>query len=135
MEYGGKKMNIDKDTVVRGVFSFQTCKTGRGKTRYLAKVTGKIGDDVVSCQYFGDWDGQFPANMAVVNAHGFRDPETGLIRSVTGSLDGEVTVPAGAVVIEKPGTVAGVTLRQIDLTDPDGFIVKETNRKFTACTL
>jgi len=128
-------MEIEKDTVVKGTFSFQTCKTGRGKTRYLAKVVGKLGENVVSVQYFGDWDGQLPANLALVNAHGYRDPETGLIRSVTGSLEAEVAVAAGTPVVEKPGQVAGVVLRQVDLADPDGFVVKETDRKFAACTL
>lgn len=121
---------------LEGSFSFQTCKTGKGKTRYLAKVVGKDETGkILSAQYFGDWDGQFPANMALVNSHGFRDPETGLIRSVTGSLKGSVTFADDLPVTEKPGNVAGVTLRQVDLPDPDAFVVEATNRNFTACTL
>ena len=120
---------------LEGSFSFQTCKTGKGKTRYLAKIIGNLDGKIISAQYFGDWDGQFPQNMELVNSHGYRDPETGLIRSVTGSLKGSVTFADDLPITEKPGSVAGVTLRQIDLPDPDGFIVEATNRTFTACTL
>jgi len=120
---------------IEGSFSFQTCKTGRGKTRYLAKIVGNLDGKTVSAQFFGDWDGQLPANLALVNECGYRDPETGLIRSVTGALKGSVEFADDLPVVEKPGSVAGVTLRQIDLPDPDGFKLEKTTRTFAACTL
>ena len=122
----------DKVQTVSGPFSFFTCKTGRGKDRYCVKVSGSITTDkgeVIPCtvQAFEDWDGRLPANLAAIVGNTFTDPETGLHRSVKGSLKGSVKVPANTPIAETQGSV--VTFHQVT-ADVDAFTCEKTATKF-----
>ena len=117
---------------VTGAFSFFTCKTGRGRDRYCVKVSGTITADdgkqyPVTVQAFDDWDGKLPANLSAVIGNTYTDPETGLHRSVKGSIEGTVKVPAGTPVTETAGSV--VVFHRCDLP-VDAFALKTTDRKF-----
>ena len=117
---------------VSGTFSFFTCKTGRGRDRYCIKVNGTIvADDgkviPVTVQCFDDWDGKLPVNLAAVVGNTYTDPETGLHRSVKGSLKGTVRVPAGTPIAERQGSV--VTFYQCD-APIDAFTCEKTATKF-----
>ena len=117
---------------VTGPFSFFTCKTGRGRDRYCVKVSGTITADdgkqyPVTVQAFDDWDGRLPANLSAVIGNTYTDPETGLHRSVKGSLKGTVKVPADTPIAERQGNV--VTFYQVD-TDVEAFTCEKTNMKF-----
>ena len=117
---------------VNGAFSFFTCKTGRGKDRYCIKVSGNIiADDgkpyPCTVQAFEDWDGKLPANLAAICGNAYTDPETGLHRSVKGSLEGSVWVPAGTPIAERRGSV--VTFYQCN-APIDAFICEKTATKF-----
>ena len=122
----------NEDQVVNGAFTFFTCKTGRGRDRYCVKVSGTIiADDgkqyPVTVQAFDAWDGRLPTNLAEVIGNTYTDPETGLHRSVQGSLEGSVWVPAGTPIAERQGSV--VTFYQVD-APIDAIICKNTNVKF-----
>ena len=122
----------NKIQTVTGPFSFFTCKTGRGRDRYCIKVSGTIiADDgkqyPVTVQSFEDWDGKLPANLSAVIGNTYTDPETGLHRSVKGSLEGSVWVPAGTPIHE----VQGNTVVFYQCNAPiNAFICKKTNAKF-----
>ena len=126
-------MNTNNTTqTVTGPFSFFTCKTGRGRDRYCVKVSGNINTDEdkvipVTVQAFEDWDGRLPTNLAAIVGNTYTDPETGLHRSVKGSIKGTVKVPAGTPVTETAGSV--VVFHQCDLP-VDAFALKTTDRKF-----
>ena len=122
----------DKVQTVSGPFSFFTCKTGRGKDRYCVKVSGSITTDddkviPVTIQAFEDWDGKLPAALSAIVGNTYTDPETGLHRSVKGSLKGTVKVPAGTPITEKQGTVT--VFYQLDASI-DAFVCEKTNQKF-----
>ena len=117
---------------VTGPFSFFTCKTGRGKDRYCVKVSGSITTDddkviPVTIQAFEDWDGKLPAALSAIVGNTYTDPETGLHRSVKGSLKGTVHVPAGTPIAERQGSV--VTFYQCDV-GVDAFTCEKTGVKF-----
>ena len=114
------------------MFQFFTCKTGRGRDRYCVKVTGNITTDdgkviPATVQCFDDWDGKLPANLAAIVGNTYTDPETGLHRSVKGSLKGTVRVPAGTPIAEKQGSVT--VFYQLDASI-DAFVCEKTNQKF-----
>ena len=116
------------------MFQFFTCKTGRGRDRYCVKVQGMItADDGKSypctVQAFDDWDGRLPTNLSAIINNTYTDPETGLHRSVKGSLKGTVHVPAGTPIAERQGSV--VTFYQCD-APIDAFTCEKTNVKFVA---
>ena len=118
--------------IVSGAFQFFTCKTGRGKDRYCVKVSGLVTADdgksyPVTVQAFEDWDGRLPANLAAIVGNTYTDPETGLHRSVKGSLKGTVHVLAGTPIAERQGSV--VTFYQCD-APIDAFTCEKTNVKF-----
>ena len=122
----------NKVQIVTGSFQFFTCKTGRGKDRYCIKVSGNITTDEdkvipVTIQAFEDWDGRLPANLAAIVGNTYTDPETGLHRSVKGSLKGAVKVPAGTPIAERQGSV--VTFYQCDAS-VDAFTCEKTSTKF-----
>ena len=122
----------DKVQTVSGPFSFFTCKTGRGKDRYCVKVQGMIvADDGKSypatIQAFDDWDGKLPAALSAIIGNTYTDPETGLHRSVKGSLKGTVHVPANTPIHEVQGNVT--TFYQCDV-GVDAFVCEKTNAKF-----
>ena len=117
---------------VNGSFQFFTCKTGRGRDRYCVKVTGNITTDddkviPVTIQAFEDWDGKLPAALSAIVGNTYTDPETGLHRSVKGSLKGTVRVPAGTPIAERQGSV--VTFYQCD-APIDAFTCEKTATKF-----
>ena len=117
---------------VTGPFSFFTCKTGRGRDRYCVKVSGTITADdgkpyPCTVQAFDDWDGKLPTNLAAIVGNTYTDPETGLHRSVKGSLKGSVRVPAETPIAERQGSV--VTFYQCD-ADIEAFACEKTNVKF-----
>lgn len=117
---------------VTGPFSFFTCKTGRGKDRYCVKVSGTITADdgkqyPVTIQAFDDWDGKLPAALSAIIGNTYTDPETGLHRSVKGSLKGSVKVPADTPIAERQGSV--VTFYQCD-AQIDAFTCEKTSTKF-----
>ena len=126
---------VAEDVVLKGDARWFTCKTGTGRDRYCVKVTGKAkvtdasGEHEVTltAQSFEDWDGKLPANLAAICGNAYTDPETGLHRSVKGSIEGTVKVPAGTPVTETQGSV--VTFYQADLP-VDAFTLKTTDRKF-----
>ena len=126
-------MNTENEIqTVNGAFSFFTCKTGRGRDRYCVKVSGTITADdgkqyPVTVQAFDDWDGKLPANLSAVIGNTYTDPETGLHRSVKGSLKGTVHVPAGTPIAERQGSV--VTFYQCD-ADIEAFTCEKTGVKF-----
>ena len=128
-------ITVAEDVVLKGDARWFTCRTGTGRDRYCVKVTGKAvvkdasgGREVVlTAQAFEDWDGKLPANLAAVCGNAYTDPETGLHRSVKGSIEGTVKVPAGTPVTETAGSV--VTFHQVDLP-VDAFTLKTTDRKF-----
>ena len=118
--------------IVNGTFQFFTCKTGRGRDRYCVKVSGSITTDKgevipATVQAFDDWDGKLPAALAAIVGNTYTDPETGLHRSVKGSLKGSVEVPAGTPIHEVQGNVT--TFYQCDV-DVNAFICEKTNVKF-----
>ena len=117
---------------VTGPFSFFTCKTGRGRDRYCVKVSGTVTADdgkqyPVTVQAFDDWDGRLPANLSAVIGNTYTDPETGLHRSVKGSLKGTVHVQAGTPIAERQGSV--VTFYQCD-APIDAFTCEKTGVRF-----
>lgn len=126
---------VAKDVVLKGDARWFTCRTGTGRDRYCVKVTGKAvvkdaSDErevVLTAQSFEDWDGRLPQNLAAVCGNAYTDPETGLHRSVKGSIEGTVKVPAGTHVTETQGSVT--VFYQADLP-VDAFALKTTNRKF-----
>ena len=126
---------VAKDVVLKGDARWFTCRTGTGRDRYCVKVTGKAvvkdasgeREVVLTAQSFEDWDGKLPANLAAVCGNAYTDPETGLHRSVKGSIEGTVKVPAGTPVTETAGSV--VVFHQRDLP-VDAFALKTTDRKF-----
>ena len=128
-------ITVAKDVVLKGDARWFTCRTGTGKDRYCVKVTGKAvvkdasgeREVVLTAQAFEDWDGKLPANLAAVCGNAYTDPETGLHRSVKGSIEGTVHVQAGTPVAETAGSV--VTFHQCDLP-VDAFTLKTTDRKF-----
>ena len=125
------KTSNDVQTVT-GSFSFFTCKTGRGRDRYCIKVSGTIiADDgksyPVTVQAFDDWDGKLPASLSAIVGNTYTDPETGLHRSVKGSLKGTVHVQAGTPIAERQGSV--VTFYQCD-APVDAFTCEKTDVKF-----
>jgi hypothetical protein len=122
----------NKIQTVTGSFQFFTCKTGRGRDRYCVKVSGMVTADdgkqyPCTVQAFDDWDGKLPAALSAIVGNTYTDPETGLHRSVKGSLKGTVKVPAGTPIAEKQGTVT--TFHQIDVS-VDAFTCEKTNQKF-----
>ena len=117
---------------VNGSFQFFTCKTGRGRDRYCIKVTGNITTDdgkviPVTVQAFDDWDGKLPAALSAIIGNTYTDPETGLHRSVKGSLKGTVRVPAGTPIAERQGSVT--VFYQLDASI-DAFTCEKTGVKF-----
>lgn len=120
-----------------GEFSFLTAKTGTGRKRYCAKVTGMLDGKVTSVSYWGNWDGQLPDNLALVNDCATRDEDTGLIRSVTGSMTGTVTFPADLTVQTVKSTRPGsdVEFHNIFVDSPACFKVTKTANKFVPCTI
>ena len=128
-------ITVAKDVVLKGDARWFTCRTGTGRDRYCVKVTGKAvvkdvdgeREVVLTAQAFEDWDGKLPQNLAAVCGNAYTDPETGLHRSVKGSIEGTVKVPAGTPVTETAGSV--VTFHQCDLP-VDAFALKTTDRKF-----
>ena len=117
---------------VSGAFQFFTCKTGHGRDRFCVKVSGNITTDEgkvipITVQSFEDWDGKLPANLAAIVRNTFTDPETGLHRSVKGSLKGTVKVPAGTPIAERQGSI--VTFYQCD-APIDAFTCERTATKF-----
>ena len=122
----------NEDQVVNGAFTFFTCKTGRGRDRYCVKVSGTITADdgksyPVTVQSFEDWDGKLPEALSAIVGNTYTDPETGLHRSVKGSLEGSVWVPANTPIHEVQGNT--VVFYQVDVPI-DTFICKKTNAKF-----
>ena len=128
-------ITVAKDVVLKGDARWFTCRTGTGRDRYCVKVTGKATvkdmdgerEVVLTAQCFEDWDGKLPQNLAAVCGNAYTDPETGLHRSVKGSIEGVVKVPAGTPVTETAGSV--VTFYQVDVP-VDAFALKTTDRKF-----
>ena len=128
-------ITVAEDVVLKGDARWFTCRTGTGRDRYCVKVTGKAvvkdasGERgvVLTAQAFEDWDGKLPANLAAVCGNAYTDPETGLHRSVKGSIKGTVKVPAGTPVTETAGNVE--IFHQCDLP-VDAFTLKTTDRKF-----
>ena len=129
-------MKIDNDIVLNGPFSFQTVKTSKGKVRFVASVTSRGTDGKITrASVFGDWDGYLPENFKLVNEAGYRDAETGLIRSVSGALKGKVTIPAGSELVEKTIGSENVVIHEVELASPFGIEVEKTNQEFVQCTL
>ena len=128
-------ITVAKGVVLKGDARWFTCRTGTGRDRYCVKVTGKAvvkdasgeREVVLTAQAFEDWDGKLPQNLAAVCGNAYTDPETGLHRSVKGSIEGVVKVPARAPVTETAGSV--VTFYQVDVP-VDAFALKTTDRKF-----
>lgn len=126
---------VARDVTLKGDARWFTCRTGTGRDRYCVRVTGKAQitdasgerEVVLTAQSFEDWDGRLPTNLAAVVGNSYTDPETGLHRSVKGSIEGTVKVPAGTHVTETQGSV--VTFHQCDLP-VDAFALKTTDRKF-----
>ena len=117
--------------IVSGTFSFFTCKTGRGRDRYCVKVSGNITTDEdkvipVTVQGFEDWDGRLPAALSAIIGNTFTDPETGLHRSVKGSLKGSVEVNAGTPIHEVQGNIT--TFYHLDASI-EAIISETTNAK------
>lgn len=122
----------NKVQTVSGAFSFFTCKTGRGRDRYCVKVNGTIAASdgksyPITVQAFDDWDGKLPANLAAIVGNTYTDPETGLHRSVKGSLRGVAHVPADTPIHEVQGNT--VVFYQCDV-DVNAFVCEKTNAKF-----
>lgn len=128
-------ITVAEDVVLKGDARWFTCRTGTGRDRYCVKVTGKAvvkdaggeREVALTAQAFEDWDGKLPQNLAAVCGNSYTDPETGLHRSVKGSIEGTVKVPAGTHVTETAGSV--VTFYQVDVP-VDAFTLKTTDRKF-----
>ena len=123
---------VNEDQVVNGAFTFFTCKTGRGKDRYCVKVNGMITADdgkpyPITVQCFEDWDGKLPEALSAIIGNTYTDPETGLHRSVKGSLEGSVWVTANTPIHEVQGSVT--IFYQCD-APIDKFLCKKTNAKF-----
>ena len=119
---------------LNGKFKFQTIKVADGNTRYVVTVTGTFnGKHLTVCGY-GSWDGKFPANLALVNSNGYRDPETGMIRSITDALNGEVEFDETQIK-EIQGRIPGTIITTVRDVPVEKFIVSKNNVEFVACTL
>ena len=122
----------NKVQTVQGPFQFFTCRTGRGKDRYCVKVSGNLTTDegkMIPCtiQAFEDWDGKLPVALAAICGNAYTDPETGLHRSVKGTLKGAVKVPAGTPIVDVQGNVT--VFHQVTL-GVDAFTCEKTATKF-----
>ena len=127
-EHVMKDNNIKKAATVSGAFGFFTCKTGTGRDRYCVKVHGKIEGEDVTVQAWGNWDGALPESLAAVCGDTtYIVPETGLIRSIGGMLEGSVEVPAGTEVESVPGRVR--EFLQVTLESPESFKATRTSKK------
>lgn len=123
-----KDGKIESKCVVSGQLDFFTCKTGTGRDRYCVKVRGTAEGEELTVQAWGNWDGALPEGLAAVCGETtFTVPETGLIRSVGGMLEGSVELPAGTVVEKVEGRVR--SFLQATLPDPEAFSAKRTGKK------
>lgn len=128
---------------VTGKFNFFTAKTGTGRDRYCVKVNGvakneagevvKLDaehDGYVTVQAWANWDGALPENLAkFVNGDTtYTVPETGLIRSIDGMLNGTVEFDSALKAEVVDGRVR--KFYQIDLNgDVDAFVLEPTGKK------
>ena len=127
---------------VTGKFNFFTCKTGTGRDRYCVKVIGiakneageivKLDTDhdgYVTVQAWANWDGALPENLAKINGETtYVVPETGLIRSIDGLFNGEVSFDSSLKPEVVPGRVR--QFYQIDLNgDVEAFKLIPTGKK------
>lgn len=88
---------------IKGNAVFFTARTGTGKERACVKVVEPVTGRTV--QAWINWDGYVPENLTVLTEDGtlYRDPETGLIRSVSGTLCGEVEIPEDTAFVKVAG--------------------------------
>lgn len=126
---------------VTGKFAFFTAKTGAGKDRYCAKVTGiakneagevvKLNpehDGYLTVQAWQNWDGALPENLAGINSETcYTVPETGLIRTIDGLFEGTVEFDSDLKAEETEGRVR--KFYQVTLPDVDAFSIKRTAKK------
>ena len=140
--HNNKRNHIMAKITVTGKFNFFTAKTGTGRDRYCVKVNGiekneageivkldKDHDGYVTVQAWANWDGALPENLAKINGDTtYTVPETGLIRSIDGMFNGEVSFDSSIKAEVVSGRVR--QFYQIDLNgDVEAFKMIPTGKK------
>ena len=140
--HNNERNSIMAKITVTGKFYFFTAKTGRGRDRYCVKVIGiaknEAGEIVkldadhngyVTVQAWANWDGALPENLVKINGETtYTVPETGLIRSIDGMFNGEVSFDSSLQAEVTPGRTC--QLYQIDLNgDVEAFKLIPTGKK------